>query len=76
MERISKLGAFGVTLLAICFLRAGIIGHVRSSSPEINPPNSYFIGLGSLFLGMGVVMTIIAIKTRSEPKDDRIVTIT
>ena len=74
MERISRLGAFVVTILAICFLRVGIIGHIRSGSPEITAPNNYFIGLGSLFLGMGVVMTIIAIKTRSETKDERILT--
>jgi len=76
MERISRLGAFVVTIVAICFLRSGIIGHTRSGSPEIAAPNNYFIGLGSLLLGMGVVMTIIAIKIRSKLKDERIVTIT
>jgi hypothetical protein len=60
--RISRFGAVAVLMLALCFLRAGIAGHIRSGT-EIIPPNNYFIAFGILFSGMGVVMAIIAIKT-------------
>lgn len=75
MERISKYGAVAVLSLALCFLSSGISDHINSGSPEILPPNNYFIGLGSLFAGMGVVMSIIAIKTRKPSENDRIITI-
>jgi hypothetical protein len=75
MERISKYGAVAVLFLALCFLRSGISDHIKSGSSEILPPNNYFIGLGSLFAGMGIVMAIIAIKTRKPSENDRIITI-
>jgi hypothetical protein len=64
MERISKFGAAVSLGIAFCLLRSGIVDHLNSGSAEIVPPNNWFIGLGSLFAGMGVVMIIIAIKTR------------
>ena len=75
MERISRYGAVAVLFLALCFLRSGISDHLKSGSSEILPPNNYFIGLGSLFAGMGIVMSIIAIKTRKPSENDRIITI-
>jgi hypothetical protein len=63
MERIARFGAVAVLMLAPRFLRAGIAGHIISGSTEIIPPNNYFIAFGILFSGMGVVMTIIGIKT-------------
>jgi hypothetical protein len=62
MERISRFGAMAVLVFALCFLRAGIAGHIRSGSTEIIPPNNYFIAFGILLSGMGAVMAIIAIK--------------
>jgi hypothetical protein len=73
MERISRFGAMAVLVFALCFLRAGIAGHVRSGSSEIIPPNNYFIAFGTLFSGMGVVMAIIAINTAK--RERRIITI-
>lgn len=74
MERISKYGAVAVLFLALCFLRSGVSDHIKSGSSEIIAPNNYFIGRGTLFAGMGIVMSIIAIKTR-KPREDRIITI-
>jgi hypothetical protein len=54
-------------LFGAVFLRTGILGHIDSGSPEILPPNNYFIALGSLFAGMAVVMLVIHLKTR-DPK--------
>ena len=58
-----KMAAAFLIGLALCFLRAGIIGHIRTGVAEVVPPNNYFIGLGSLFLGMGVVVVVIILKT-------------
>lgn len=74
MERISKYGGVAVLFLALCFLRSGVSDHIKSGSSEIIAPNNYFIGLGTLFAGMGIVMSIIAIKTR-KPREDQIITI-
>ena len=75
MERISKYGAVAVLFLALCLLRSGVSDHISSGSSEILPPINYFIGLGSLFAGMGIVMSVIAIKTRKPSEEDRIITI-
>jgi hypothetical protein len=46
---------------ALCLLRSGIIGLLRSGSVVV-PPNNYFIGLGTLLAGIGITMLIIEIK--------------
>jgi len=46
---------------ALCFLRSGIIGLLRSGSVVVLP-NNYFIGLGTILVGIGITMLIIEIK--------------
>lgn len=74
MERISQIGATFLIGLALCLLRAGIVGHLRSGSIEILPPNNYFIGLGTLFLQTGVVVAVIIVKTM-KVKQGQVITI-
>jgi hypothetical protein len=61
---------------AVCFLRSGIIEHLRSGSVDVVPPNNYLIGLGALLAGIGMTMLIIEIKYyRVKNKSPSVVTI-
>jgi len=68
MATILRAAAAFLIGFALCFLRAGIVGHIRTGVAEVVAPNNYFIGLGSLFLGMGVVVVVIILKTAKAEK--------
>jgi hypothetical protein len=68
MATMLRMAAAFLIGFALCFLRAGIIGHLRTGVAEVVPPNNYFIGFGSLFLGMGVVVIVLILKTTRAEK--------
>lgn len=72
----TRYGSIVAISAALCFLRSGIIGHLRSGSAEVVPPNNYFVGLGALLAGIGLTMLIIEIKyNRVKEKSPSVVTI-
>ena len=62
MGNATRSGSIIAMSAAPCFLRSGIIGHLRSGSVEVVLPNNYFISLGTLLAGIGIMMLIIEIK--------------
>lgn len=76
MGNATLYGSIIAISVALCFLRSGIIGHLRSGSVEVVPPNNYFVGLGALLAGIGLTMLIIEIKyNRVKEKSPSVVTI-
>jgi hypothetical protein len=76
MGNATLYGSMVAISAAVCFLRSGIIEHLRSRSVDVFPPNNYFIGLGALLAGIGMTMLIIEIKYyRVKDKSLSVVTI-
>jgi hypothetical protein len=61
------LGGGATFSLAACLLKAGINGFYQSAGEWV-APNNYFVGLGGLFLGMGIVCLLMV---RLESKEVR-----
>ena len=76
MGNATLYGSMFAISTALCFLRSGIIGSLRSGSAEVVPPNNYFVGLGALLAGIGLTMLIIEIRhNRVKEKSPSVVTI-
>lgn len=54
MGNATLYGSIVAISAALCFLRSGIIGHLRSGTIEVVSPSNYFIGLGALLAGIGM----------------------
>jgi len=75
MGNATLYGSIVAMSAALCLLRSGIIGHLRSGSVEVVPPDNYFVGLGALLAGIGLTMLIIEIKYNRVEKSPSVVTI-